>query len=194
MTNYERITQSPEALGAFLSSLPCIDGPWDEEFHKRYCSACVEPECDRCPNEDYRGNPGWWLNLAAGQAEGVKMHAIDLDPAEAEKPLTEDEKAELERSRPMFRFYVTDTPELTESEIENMNATEEEKAVQRFLAKNNPEKRVIEVNTDTGIIQLHGSAEVEAFVQLIRDQSREVYSSGQSRRGEGAMTDRKEAK
>lgn len=186
MTNYERITQSPEALGAFLSSLPCIDGPWDEEFHKRYCSACVEPECDRCPNEDYRGNPGWWLNLAAGQAEGVKMHAIDLDPAEAEKPLTADEKAELKRSRPLFRFFVTDTPELTESEIANMNVTEEEKAVQRFLAKNNPEKRVIEVNTDTGIIQLHGSAEVEAFVQLIRDQSREVYTSGKSRRGEGA--------
>ena len=122
------------------------------------------------------------------------MHAIDLDPAEAEKPLTADEKAELKRSRPLFRFFVTDTPELTESEIADMDATEEEKTVRRFLAKNNPEKRVIEVNTDNGIIQLHGLAEVEAFVQLIRDQSREAYTSGQSRRGEGAMTDRKEAK
>lgn len=66
MTEFERITQSPETLGTFLASLPCIDGPWDTEFHKRYCSACIEPECDRCPNEDFRGNPGWWLALEAG--------------------------------------------------------------------------------------------------------------------------------
>lgn len=186
MTNFEKITKSPEALGAFLASLPCIDGPWDTEFHKQYCSVCVEPECDRCPNEDFRGNPGWWLTLAAWQVAGMEMHTINLAPAEAERPLTAEEKAELERSRPMFRFFVTDTPELTESEIADMDATEEEKTVRRFLAKNNPEKRVIEVNTDNGIIQLHGLAEAEAFVQLIRDQSREVYTSGQSRRGEGA--------
>lgn len=65
MTNYEKITQSPEALGAFLSSLPCIEGPWNEEFHKRFCAACIEPECGNCPHEDYRNAPAWWLTLEA---------------------------------------------------------------------------------------------------------------------------------
>ena len=117
MTNYEKITKSPEALGAFLASLPCIDGPWDTEFHKQYCSVCVEPECDRCPNKDFRGNPGWWLTLAVGQAAGVKMHTINLDPAEAERPMTAEEKAELERSRPMFRYFMGKDLETGEIEI-----------------------------------------------------------------------------
>lgn len=129
-----------------------------------------------------RGEPGCWLNLAAGQAAEMETRVIGLDPAEAERPLTAEEKAELERSRPMFRFFVAGTPELTESEIADMDATEE-KAVRRFLAKNNPEKQVIEINADHGVIQLHGLAAVEAFVQLIRDQCRAVYTSRQSRRG-----------
>lgn len=29
-TNFEKITASPEALAAFLSSLPVLSGPWDE--------------------------------------------------------------------------------------------------------------------------------------------------------------------
>ena len=45
-----------------------------------YCSACVEPECDRCPNEDYCRTPGWWLNLKAGNnqaaAEPPKIEII----------------------------------------------------------------------------------------------------------------------
>lgn len=65
MTNYEKITQSPEALAAFLSSLPCLEGPWNEEFHKQFCAACIAPECENCPHEDYRNAPGWWLSLAA---------------------------------------------------------------------------------------------------------------------------------
>ena len=36
MTNFEKITQSPEALGEFLSSLPMLEGPWDEEFQRNY--------------------------------------------------------------------------------------------------------------------------------------------------------------
>ena len=106
MTEFERITQSPEMLAAFLASLPCIDGPWDEEFHKRYCSACVEPECDCCPNEDFRGNPGWWLTLAAGQAAGMGTHVIDLDPAEAERPLTAEEEKVLQKVKPLFRYAI----------------------------------------------------------------------------------------
>lgn len=30
MNNFERITASPEALGAFLASLPVLQGPWDD--------------------------------------------------------------------------------------------------------------------------------------------------------------------
>ena len=40
MTYFEIITKSPEALGAFLSSLPCIEGTWDVKFHKqKKCAA-----------------------------------------------------------------------------------------------------------------------------------------------------------
>ena len=33
MNNFERITASPEALGAFLASLHILQGPWDDAFH-----------------------------------------------------------------------------------------------------------------------------------------------------------------
>ena len=38
MTQFEKITESPDVLTAFLASLPVIDGPWDTEFHKRFCA------------------------------------------------------------------------------------------------------------------------------------------------------------
>lgn len=34
MTNFEKLTQSPAGLGAFLRGLPILEGPWDDEFHK----------------------------------------------------------------------------------------------------------------------------------------------------------------
>ena len=34
MSNFEKITASPETLSAFLKSLPTANSPWDEEFHK----------------------------------------------------------------------------------------------------------------------------------------------------------------
>ena len=34
MTNFEKITETPEALGEFLASLPVATGSWDEEFHR----------------------------------------------------------------------------------------------------------------------------------------------------------------
>ena len=80
----------------------------------------------------------------------------------------------------MFRYSVSDSVELTEKEISEMEATEAEKAVRRFLAKNNPEKRVIEIGTfGKNSILLHGAAEVETFIALIREQSREAFHSGQ---------------
>ena len=77
----------------------------------------------------------------------------------------------------MFRYSVSDSAELTEREISEMEATETEKAVSRFLAKNNPEKRIIEIGTfGKNAILLHGAAEVETFIALIRQQSREAFS------------------
>ena len=59
MTEFERITRSPETLAAFLASLPCIDGPWDVEFQKRFCSGCARTDCDSgepCPHAAERSN------------------------------------------------------------------------------------------------------------------------------------------
>ena len=75
MTQFEQITQSPEALGAFLAALPVIDGPWDTEFHARYCADCLYLGCDACPHEEFRNNPGWWLTLEAGDDQTAAQGA-----------------------------------------------------------------------------------------------------------------------
>lgn len=68
VTVFERITQSPEVLGKFLACLPVIDGPWDDSFHEQFCAGCAAKNCDNCPNEAQRNNPGWWLTLEAEKA------------------------------------------------------------------------------------------------------------------------------
>lgn len=71
MTQFEKITESPETLGAFLAALPVVDGPWNKEFHERYCADCLYLGCDACPHEEFRNDPGWWLTLETdgGHAE-----------------------------------------------------------------------------------------------------------------------------
>ena len=74
MTNFEKITASPEALGEFFAALPVATGPWDEEFHRVFCDSCERENCDegRCPHQDKRYNPLWWLNQAVeGQSRIV---------------------------------------------------------------------------------------------------------------------------
>ena len=101
-------------------------------------------------------------------------YVIELEPTGPKVALTAEEQ---ECMRPMFRYSVSDSAELTEREISEMEATETEKAVSRFLAKNNPEKRIIEIGTfGKNAILLHGAAEVETFIALIRQQSREAFS------------------
>lgn len=66
MTEFERVAKSPEALCAFLQSLPILEGPWDAAFQRQFCAGCGKVSCDdgsRCPHEDKRNNPGWWLTL-----------------------------------------------------------------------------------------------------------------------------------
>lgn len=75
MTNFEKITASPEALGEFLASLPVATGPWDKEFHRAFCDSCERENCDgkRCPNQDKRYNPLWWLKLGEKPGEALGL-------------------------------------------------------------------------------------------------------------------------
>lgn len=69
MTNFEKVAASPETLGAFLSSLPVVNSPWEEAFHKMFCADCEREDCDAgpCPHQDARTNPTWWLGLTVEQ-------------------------------------------------------------------------------------------------------------------------------
>lgn len=69
MKNFERIAETPEALGAFLAALPVADGPWNTEFHRAFCDTCPAQNCDgmNCPHNAERNNPLWWLNKEADQ-------------------------------------------------------------------------------------------------------------------------------
>ena len=71
MSNFEKITATPEALGEFLASLPVATGPWDKEFHRMFCDSCERENCDegRCPHQDKRYNPLWWLMLGSKEGE-----------------------------------------------------------------------------------------------------------------------------
>lgn len=64
-TNFDRITASPEVLAAFLTSLPCLDAPWDDAFHRVFCDNCSMEDCPKvCPHEEKRNSPAWWLSLS----------------------------------------------------------------------------------------------------------------------------------
>ncbi len=76
MTVFEKITENPEKLGAFLAALPVIDGPWDKEFQAQFCAGCAAENCDACPNQEFRNNPGWWLTLEAGDGFPEKYAVI----------------------------------------------------------------------------------------------------------------------
>ena len=66
MTNFDKLTASPETLGAFLASIPTTGGPWDEAFHKAFCGGCGQGDCEpTCPHQAERGNPAWWLKQVA---------------------------------------------------------------------------------------------------------------------------------
>ena len=72
MTNFDKLTASPETLGAFLASIPTTGGPWDEAFRKEYCTSCGQENCEpTCPHQVERGNPAWWLKqVVEGSVQG----------------------------------------------------------------------------------------------------------------------------
>ena len=75
MSNFEKITETPEALGAFLESLTVINSPWEDGFHKAFCGTCGKTDCGICPHQDKRNNPLWWLKLGEkpGEALGLSI-------------------------------------------------------------------------------------------------------------------------
>lgn len=64
MSNFDRITKSPEALGNFLASLPVLSGPWDDDFHRTFCDRC---DAENCNHQAERDNPLWWLKREAAE-------------------------------------------------------------------------------------------------------------------------------
>lgn len=60
--NFERITESPEALSEFLRALPVLSSPWNEAFYRYFCDNCPAENCDECSHTE-RDNPLWWLGL-----------------------------------------------------------------------------------------------------------------------------------
>lgn len=72
MTNFERVAKTPEALGKFLAALPVLEGPWDDEFQRRFCKNCqakADESCDHnCPDKK-KNRAEWWLSL---KSEEVK--------------------------------------------------------------------------------------------------------------------------
>ena len=82
MTNFERVTQSREALAAFLGTLPVLDGPWHTDFQKRFCADCPAENCEaeNCPHNAERDNPGWWLNQKAADCTKTGAESLCITP------------------------------------------------------------------------------------------------------------------
>ena len=84
MTNFEKITRSPEVLADFLNGITAVDCQWDHDFARAFCDACPNEDCDKfkCPHMAERDNPLWWLRQEA--SETVKMREqVRLMRAEA---------------------------------------------------------------------------------------------------------------
>lgn len=56
MNVFEKATESPEALASLLRAIPAIETPWDDAFHRLYCSSCSAADCDDCRRPE-RDNP-----------------------------------------------------------------------------------------------------------------------------------------
>ena len=70
-TVFEAVTKDTPTLAALLGSLPVLEAPWDDEFHKRFCSSCDAENCDaeNCPNNASPHSPAWSLALDASGVE-----------------------------------------------------------------------------------------------------------------------------
>lgn len=145
MNNFQQITKSPEALGAFLRSLPVVEGPWDTEFQARFCAACPAENCDVCPHGTARNSPGWWLALDAGAAGQPPQEGAVIDLTEEGGTYSPEE---LERAKKMFRYAI-------ESGVESQTV------------------RIVPMD-GSGTITLFGEADIQFFINHLLDCARNV--------------------
>lgn len=125
MNNFERITASPEALGDFLASLPVLQGPWDDAFHRAFCDTCQAEDCDAegCPHQAERNNPTWWLKLAYTGSGPVRTDSPDPYKRQAA-----DLRLEALHQRNRFDRHLLATELEAAATIEDMAARLEGKA------------------------------------------------------------------
>lgn len=57
----------------------------DKEFQARFCAGCAAENCDACPNQRFRNNPGWWLTLEAGGDQAAAQGAPEAETAKMTK-------------------------------------------------------------------------------------------------------------
>lgn len=71
MTNFEKITRSPETLAELLGSMEVLDGPWDHDFARAFCDNCEAGNCaaENCEHMAERDNPLWWLMQEAKEEQ-----------------------------------------------------------------------------------------------------------------------------
>lgn len=69
MTNFEKITRSPEALAEFLRNLVAVNTPWEKEFSRLICASCGKECCDGCSSIQMSKDPLWWLGMQAEEPE-----------------------------------------------------------------------------------------------------------------------------
>lgn len=74
MTNFEKITRSPETLADFLNGITAVDCQWDHDFARAFCDACPNEDCDKfkCPHMAERDNPLWWLRQEAPETVALR--------------------------------------------------------------------------------------------------------------------------
>lgn len=80
MTNFEKITASPEALAEVLGSIEALTSPWEYAFCRTFCDDCKAENCDaeNCPHAADRGNPLWWLQQETEETRRIRRQVADL--------------------------------------------------------------------------------------------------------------------
>ena len=105
MNNYQSITASPEALAAFLGSIPAIETPWDDAFHRLYCSSCSAAEQCR-PIGRYGATPREKSRIGQDRMrERESYREIILENIDYDI-LTQDEKLDRDRLDELVELMV----------------------------------------------------------------------------------------
>lgn len=83
MNIFEKITASPESLAALLGTIPAIETPWDEAFHRPCCSSCAAADCDASEIDKYAvltTQHNYPSTIQIGDAFNVRRSDWSLEP------------------------------------------------------------------------------------------------------------------